>query len=103
MSSRYWFAVLSRTGVGNPRMSPVSSEGWLVVAGFVASMFVGALLFVWLMIADHPAAGVILFVLFAVVGAGGFLWASVARGDKARTVAEYRAMRSGGTMSANPS
>ncbi|MEJ0098149.1 MAG: hypothetical protein WDM84_09880 [Bauldia sp.] len=97
MSSRYWFAILSRSGVGNPRMTPVSREGWLVVGGFVAAMLVGALLFVWQMIADHVAAGVILFALFAIIGAGGFLWASVAKGDRTRTVADYRAMRRGGT------
>ena len=95
-SSKIWFAKLSNRGVGNPRMTPVSREGWLVVGGFVAAMLVGALLFVWQMIADHVAAGVILFALFAVIGAGGFLWASVARGDKTRTAADYRRMRQGG-------
>ena len=98
MSSRYWFAILNRKGYGNPRMTPVSREGWFVVVGFLVAMFIGALLFVWQMFADHAAAGVILFALFAIIGGGGFLWASVAKGDRTRTAAEYRAMRKAGTI-----
>lgn len=98
MSSRYWFAILNRKGYGNPRMTPVSREGWLVVAGFVAAMLVGALLFAWLMAQDHVAAGVILFAVFAFGGGAGFIWASVAKGDRSRTAAEYRAMRKAGTI-----
>ena len=94
--TQVWFARLSSRGRGGARMTPVSREGWLVVAGFVAAMLVGALLFVWQMVADHVALAVVLFALFAVAGGGGFLWASVARGDFTRTAADYRAMRAPG-------
>lgn len=97
MSTQYWFARLPNRGRGGARMSPVSREGWLVVAGFVAAMLVGALLFAALMFADHVAAAVITFALFALAGGGGFLWASVAKGDTSRTVADYRALRRGRT------
>lgn len=93
MSNRYWFAKLPSRGVGGPRMAPVTREGWLVIAGFIASMAVGALLFVALMVTDHVAPAVIAFALFALVGASGFLWAAVAKGDTTRTVADYRATK----------
>jgi len=95
-SSKIWFAKLSNRGVGNPRMTPVSREGWLVVGGFVAAMLIGAILFATLMAMGAVALGVSAFAVFAVIGAGGFLWASVARGDKTRTAADYRRMRQGG-------
>jgi hypothetical protein len=98
VSNQYWFAALNRKGYRNPRMTPISREGWLVVAGFVLSMLVGALLFAALMLTNHVALAVIVFALFAITGASGFLWASVAKGDTTRTVAEYRAMRKGTTI-----
>ena len=98
MSSRYWFARLPSRGVGGARMSPVSREGWLGVAGFVGAMLVGALLFAALMLTDRVGLAIIVFALFAIAGAGGFLWASVAKGDTTHTVAEYRAMRKGTTI-----
>ena len=96
--SKVWFArVRSLSGPGS-RMTPVSREGWMVVAGFIAAMLVGALMFVSLMLTDHGAAAVILFALFAIAGAGGFLWASIAKGDATRTAADYRRMKQGGTI-----
>jgi hypothetical protein len=95
VTSRYWLARLSSRGVGGGRISPVSREGWLVVAGFVASVLVGALLFAGLMLTDHVASAVIVFALFAIAASSGSLWASVAKGDTTRTVAEYRAIRKG--------
>ena len=97
MSAQFWFARLSSRGVGGPRMTPVSGEGWLVVAAFVAAMVVGALLFIWQMIADHVAVAVVLFAFFAIVGGGGFIWASLVKGDMTRTAADYRRMRQGGS------
>jgi hypothetical protein len=88
-----WFAKLSNTGVGNPRMTPVSREGWLVVAGFVVAMALGALVFTAMMIQGNVALGVIIYVAFAVLGGGVFLWASIAHGDKTKTVMDYRRER----------
>jgi hypothetical protein len=47
------------------------------------------------MLSDHVAPAAIVFAVVAIVSGGGFLWASVAKGDTTRTVADYRAMRKG--------
>jgi len=93
--SQVWFArVRSLSGPGS-RMAPVSREGWMVVAGFVVAMLVGALLFATLMAAGNVALAVALFVLVAILAGGGFIWAAVAHGDNTRTAADYRRMHQG--------
>jgi hypothetical protein len=96
VSKAIWFAALSRTGVGNPRMSPVSREGWLVVATFVGCMVAGGLSLLGFGLADHFVVGIGLFVVLAIAGAAFFLWAAYAHGDTTRTVADYRAARVSG-------
>ena len=93
MTKQVWFAALSKTGVGNPRMSPVSREGWLVVGTFVVCMVVGGLSLLGFGLADRFAIGIGLFVVLAIAGASFLWWAAYAHGDTTRTVAEYRAMR----------
>ncbi len=95
MSRAVWFAKLSDRGGPGTRMTPVSREGWYVVAGFVAAMAIGALLFTMLMMQGNVALGVIVYAAIAIVGGGAFLWASLAHGDKTRTVLDYRRERSG--------
>jgi hypothetical protein len=95
VSNQYWFAKLASRGAGGPRMAPVTREGWLVVAGFITGMAVGGILFLTLMLSDHVAPAVIVFAAVAIASGGGFLWASVAKGDTTRTVADYRTMRKG--------
>jgi hypothetical protein len=74
-------------------MTPVSREGWYVVAGFGAALFVGATLFAVLLIVGAVLVAVVLYALIAVIAGGTFIWASVAHGDNSRTAADYRAMR----------
>ena len=95
--TQVWFArVRSLTGPGS-RMTPVSREGWLVVAAFIAAMLVGAIAMASLMLSGVPALGIAIFVGLAILGGGFFLWASVAHGDQTRTAADYRGMHQGGT------
>jgi hypothetical protein len=95
--SQVWFArVRSLSGPGS-RMTPVSREGWMVVAGFVIAMLVGALLFAALMTAGSVVLGVALFALVAILAGGGFIWAAIAHGDNQRTAADYRRMGKGGS------
>ena len=93
--SEFWFARRFPVGHRRNAMSPVSSEGWLVVYAFIAAMGVGALLFLWLGLSGSIVAGVIVFVLFAIAGGGGFLWMAGTKGDTARTVDDYRRMGQG--------
>jgi hypothetical protein len=78
-------------------MTPVSREGWLVVAGFVAAMVVGAVAMGALMLSGAFALGIISFVVIAIVAGGTFISLSVTHGDNTRTVADYRRMRQGGS------
>jgi hypothetical protein len=93
VTSRYWFARTRSASRGGARMTPVSREGRLVVAGFVAAILAGGVVFLLLMLTGNVVAAVILYAAVAILAGGGFLWAAVARGDTTRTVADYRAMR----------
>ena len=84
----YWFARSARPGSG--RMRPVHWKGWAVVAFFVASMLVGAGLFGYFMYKDHVITGVTLYALCAAIGAGVLIKLSLDKGDRVRTVADYR-------------
>ncbi len=95
--TQVWFArVRSLTGPGS-RMTPVRREGWLVVAGFVAAMVIGAVLMGALMFSGAFALGIICFAAIAIVAGGTFIWLSVTHGDNTRTVADYRRMHQGGS------
>ena len=95
--TQVWFArVRSLTGPGS-RMTPVSREGWLVVAGFIGAMVVGATAMGALMLSGAFALGIISFVVIAILAGGAFIWLSVTHGDNTRTAADYRSMRQGGT------
>ncbi len=100
MSTQIWFAATSKRGVGNPRMSPVSREGWLVLTTFITCMVVGGLSLLGFGLADQFVVGIGLFVVLAIAGASFLWWAAYAHGDATRTVAEYRAMRQSGQGSA---
>ena len=95
--TQVWFArVRLLTGPGS-RMTPVSREGWLVVAGFIAAMIIGAVAMGALMLSGAFALGIISFVVIAIIAGGAFIWLSVTHGDNTRTVADYRSKRQGGT------
>ena len=95
--TQVWFArVRSLTGPGS-RMTPVSREGWLVVAGFIGAMAAGAVAMGALMLSGAFALGIISFVVIAIVVGGTFLWLSVTHGDNTRTAADYRHVRQGGS------
>jgi len=88
--SRHWFA--RRFPVGDPRnaMAPVSREGHLVAWAFVGAMALGAIGFGLFALANLFVVGMIFFVGIAAVAATAFILIASARGDTARTVADYR-------------
>lgn len=95
--NRYWFA--RQFPLSEPeatRMSPVSSEGWAVVAlvaGCLVAGLVGLLLYSFAYRA--PFLGLTLFVGFGVAGVLGLLIAIRLKGDRAHTVEDYRTGRAG--------
>ncbi|MBS0385887.1 MAG: hypothetical protein JSS00_11120 [Proteobacteria bacterium] len=85
----YWFARSRRPG--SNRMAPINAKGWFVVLFFVACMMIGAGLFGVLMFDGKIMAAVVSYALFALIGAGTFIWLAQAKGDRTRTVDDYRA------------
>ena len=85
----YWFARSPRSGSG--RMRPINAKGWFVVAFFVACMLIGAGLFGVLMFDGKIMAAVVSYALFALLGAGTFIWLAYTKGDRTRSVDQYRA------------
>ncbi len=88
--SEYWFA--RRFPVGNPRnaMAPVHWKGYAIVAVYVTLLVLGGLAFAWLGAGGQLILGAVIFAGAAVIGASLFIGLSGAKGDKTRTVAEYR-------------
>ena len=91
--TEYWFA--RRFPVGNPRsgMAPVHWKGWLVVLGFFILMLAGAAGFAWLGMADRVVEGAAVFALFAFGGMIFFVTIAREKGDRVRTVDDYRKER----------
>ena len=91
--SDYWFARRFPVGHSRNAMSPVSREGWLVVASFIASMVLGGIAFAALAVDGDVVIGAVVFAAVSILGAGAFIAAAVAKGDRNHTVADYRAGR----------
>ncbi len=89
----YWFA--RRYPVGNPRngMSPVRREGMYVAWAFIAGMVLGAVCFLFLGLNGQIIGGAIVFALMAAASGGMFIGMAASKGDKQRTVDDYRAGR----------
>ncbi|MES1200499.1 MAG: hypothetical protein ABUS57_03510 [Pseudomonadota bacterium] len=84
-----WFA-RTRTSPRSRRMGPISWQGWVVVVGFAVSMTLGAVAMAIGFLTNHVALGVAAYVVLGGVGAACFIYASIAKGDASRTVADYR-------------
>jgi hypothetical protein len=88
--TEYWFA--RRFPVGSPRnaMAPVHWKGYAIVAAYVTLLVLGGVAFAWLGADGRLILGAAIFAAAAVVGASLFIGLSSAKGDKTRTVAQYR-------------
>lgn len=95
MASRYWFA--RKFPVTEPkatRMSPVSTEGLMVVTFFVAALLAGAAgLLLYTLAFRAPALGFVVFVTFVLAGTAVFVAALKWRGDTQHTADEYKSGR----------
>lgn len=88
--TEYWFARRFPLSDRRQSMSPVHWKGWVVVAGFVGAMMIGAVAFAWFGAHDEIVKGVALFVLAAFIGGLWFISVSRVRGDRIRCVKDYR-------------
>jgi hypothetical protein len=92
----YWFARrhLEQKYGRRRGVTPLNGKGWLSIGGFVACMLLGGLLFGYFMTQGRVLPGVVLYVLFVLIGAGQFIYFVATKTDPNRTIADYRALKS---------
>jgi ABC-type Co2+ transport system permease subunit len=86
----YWFARRFPVGHARAGMAPVHWKGYAVVAIFVTVLVVGGVAFAYLGATDRMAEGVAVFVLAAFLGAMFYITVARQKGDRVRTIADYR-------------
>jgi len=95
-AEEYWFA--RRFPLGSPRagMSPIHWKGYAVVAGYLFVLLLGAGAFAWFAIHERNMAEGLAFFVGA-ASLSSIVYISVARhkGDRIRTVADYKKDRAG--------
>ncbi len=93
MTREYWFA--RRFPVGNPRnaYAPVHWKGWAAAGIFVVALLIGAAGFAWMAATGHFVQGAVVFAVAAIVGLVWFVTIAQVKGDRTRTVEEYRKMQ----------
>ncbi len=86
----YWFA--RRFPLSDPRKSfaPVHWKGFVVAGAYVAALVIGGVAFAWMGASSYLIHGAVVFGLAAIVGGGWFIAVAHAKGDRTRTVADYR-------------
>ncbi|MBC7770271.1 MAG: hypothetical protein H7124_15935 [Phycisphaerales bacterium] len=86
----YWFA--RRFAVGDRRntFAPVHWKGFAATAVFIVALLIGGMAFAWMGASGDLLQGAILFAVCAFVAAGWFITVATAKGDKTRTVADYK-------------
>jgi hypothetical protein len=92
--SEYWFA--RRFPLDDPRqaMAPVHWKGYAVACVFLAALLIGGAAFAWMAVSGAIVQGAIVFACAAFVGGGWFIVVALSKGDKSRTVADYKKVRS---------
>lgn len=89
-TEEYWFARRFPVGDARNAFAPVHWKGWLVSIAFVAALAIGGVAFAWLGAGGDMVTGVLVFVVAAVLAGGAFIAVANAKGDRARTVQDYR-------------
>lgn len=86
----YWFARRFPVGDRRSAYAPVHWKGWLATSIYLAVLLIGGGAFVWMGATGAPIQGAVAFAVAALVGAGWFITVANAKGDKTRTVADYK-------------
>lgn len=88
--TEYWFARRFPLGHGRAGMTPISWKGWLVVATFFAVLAIAIGVAIFMNATGRTIEGVEIFGIAMFVD---FLWYGTTtrrRGDRIRTVSDYR-------------
>jgi hypothetical protein len=93
--SDYWFA--RRFPLGSPRagLSPIHWKGYAVVAIYITGLIIGGVAFAWFGAQGNMPEGILYFVLAAFLSTIFYITVTRQKGDRIRTVADYRKERTG--------
>jgi hypothetical protein len=99
-AQEYWFARRQKSDrrFGRRGVTPINAQGWASLATFIGCMLFGGLLFAFFMSQDRVLAGIVLYVMFVVIGAGQFIYFVSTKTDPDRHVGDYRAARQGARL-----
>ncbi|HYD85846.1 MAG TPA: hypothetical protein VEA80_00060 [Vitreimonas sp.] len=92
MSARpeYWFARRFPVGDRRNAFAPVHWKGFVAAGVFVLTLLIGGFAFAWMGASGDLMWGSVVFAVTAFVSAGWFITVANAKGDKTRTVADYK-------------
>jgi hypothetical protein len=92
--SEFWFA--RRFPLEHPRagMAPVHWKGWAVVGVFIAALLIGGAAFAYMAARGSVVQGAVAFGVAAALGGAWFIVVSQSKGDKTRTIEDYKKDRS---------
>lgn len=89
-ATEFWFARRYPVGDRRNTFAPVNWKGWLASIAFVVVLTVGGVAFAWLGASGNMVAGVLVFVIASLLAGGWFIAIANAKGDRNRTVQDYR-------------
>jgi hypothetical protein len=92
----YWFARYRPSPLPQNQsrgLVPISWQGRAAIAAFVLGLVLGGGGMLFFGLRDQIQIGIPLFIACAIAGGSFFLWASVAKSDPVKSVADYRAER----------
>jgi hypothetical protein len=89
-ASEYWFARRFPPSDRRNAFAPVHWKGWAVSVAFVSALAVGGVAFAWLGASGQLVQGVAVFAVVALLSGACFIAVATAKGDKTRTVQDYR-------------
>lgn len=88
--TEYWFARRFPAGDRRNAFAPVTWKGYAATAIYVAVLLIGGAGFAWISASGYLIQGLLVFSVAAMVGSVWFISVANAKGDKTRTVADYR-------------
>jgi len=86
----YWFARRFPIGDRRNAYAPVHWKGFAASGVFVLALLIGGFAFAWMGASGDLIWGTAVFAITALVSAGWFITVANAKGDKTRTVADYK-------------
>lgn len=88
--TEYWFARRFPVSDRRNAFAPVHWKGYAASGVFVVALLMGGFAFAWMGASGDLVWGSIVFAISAIVAAGWFITVANAKGDKTRTVADYK-------------